>query len=63
MTATRDHAELYRDGSGYWRSRVVAANGNIIFDSAEGYTHRADCEEMLRTRFGPIPIDFLDGEA
>lgn len=58
MAGEHDHVELYRDGSGDWRSRVVSANGNIIFDSAEGYRHREDCLEMVRTRFGPIPIEY-----
>lgn len=58
-----DHAELYRDGAGEWRSRVVSANGNILFDSAESYKHRDECIDMVRTRFGPIPIEYLDGEA
>jgi uncharacterized protein YegP (UPF0339 family) len=30
--------ELYEDSGGEWRWRLVAANGNIIADSGEGYT-------------------------
>ncbi|WP_049947730.1 HVO_2922 family protein [Candidatus Halobonum tyrrellensis] len=29
--------ELYRDRAEEWRWRLVAANGNIIADSGEGY--------------------------
>lgn len=56
---TRDHAELYQDAAGEWRSRVVAANGNTIFDGSEGYKNRDDCLEMVRSRFGPIPVEFV----
>lgn len=35
--------EIYRDTSGGWRWRLVATNGRIVADSAEGYTtkHKA----------------------
>lgn len=59
-TEHRDHAEVYRDAKGEWRSRVVSANGNVIFDGSEGYANREDCVEMIRTRFGPIPIDYIE---
>lgn len=35
---------IYRDTEGDWRWRLVAANGRIIADSAEGYA----------TRFGAV---------
>lgn len=57
---TRDHAELYRGADGDWYSRVVSANGNTIFDGAEGYVNREDCAEMIRSRFGPISIEYID---
>jgi uncharacterized protein YegP (UPF0339 family) len=34
---------LYRDAQGYWRWRLVAANGRRIADSGEGYNNRQDC--------------------
>lgn len=43
---TDRHIEIYKDRSGEWRWRRVAANGNITADSAEGYLHRTDCLEM-----------------
>lgn len=33
--------ELYRDGQGFWRWRLRAANGQIIA-SGEGYHNRSD---------------------
>tara|TARA_R110000824_G_scaffold401715_2_gene614089 strand:- start:89331 stop:89519 length:189 start_codon:yes stop_codon:yes gene_type:complete len=35
--------EMYKDVSGYWRWRLIAANGRIVADSGEGYHNRADC--------------------
>lgn len=29
--------EVFQDNAGEWRWRLVAANGNIIADSGEGY--------------------------
>jgi uncharacterized protein YegP (UPF0339 family) len=57
-----DHAVLYRDGSGEWRSRVVASNGEIIFDSGESYKHRGDCLDVVTSRFPGIPVEYEDGE-
>ena len=37
MTAT---FELFVDGAGQWRWRLVHTNGNIIADSGEGYASR-----------------------
>lgn len=33
--------EIYKDRSGEFRSRVKARNGNILFDSGEGYKRKA----------------------
>jgi len=38
-----DHVELYRDDAGEWRWRRVAPNGEVVADSAEGYTRLEDC--------------------
>jgi uncharacterized protein YegP (UPF0339 family) len=35
-------AQVYKDGAGEYRWRVVAANGEIIGVSSESYTRRAD---------------------
>jgi uncharacterized protein YegP (UPF0339 family) len=34
---------IYKDKRGEYRWRLVAANGEPIADSAEGYVRRADC--------------------
>jgi uncharacterized protein YegP (UPF0339 family) len=36
--------QKYRDVQGYWRWRLIAANGRIIADSGEGYLHESDCD-------------------
>ncbi|MCI0399137.1 MAG: DUF1508 domain-containing protein [Chloroflexi bacterium] len=40
--------EIYQDTKQNYRWRLVAANGKIIADSAEGYTTRQACEEGIR---------------
>lgn len=38
---------VYRDLRSEWRWRLVAANGRIIADSAEGYTDRHNVAEAI----------------
>lgn len=38
---------LYEDKRHEWRWRLVAANGRIIADSAEGYTRKEDAHRAL----------------
>jgi uncharacterized protein YegP (UPF0339 family) len=35
--------KVYKDRSGEWRWRLVAANGNTLADSGEGYRNKQDC--------------------
>ena len=35
---------MYKDTSGQWRWRLIAANGRRIADSAESYWNKADCQ-------------------
>lgn len=35
--------KVYKDKKGEWRWRLVAANGNTLADSGEGYRNKADC--------------------
>lgn len=42
MTGSDDHVELYQDDAGEWRWRRVAPNGEVVADSAEGYTRVED---------------------
>lgn len=39
--------QKYVDVQGYWRWRLIAANGRIIADSGEGYVHEADCDHAI----------------
>lgn len=39
---------IYKDKSGQWRWRFVAANGRIMADSAEGYVSRSNAARALR---------------
>jgi uncharacterized protein YegP (UPF0339 family) len=34
---------LYRGAANQWRWRLVAGNGKIVADSAEGYVNKQDC--------------------
>lgn len=38
---------VYTDADGYWRWRLVAANGRTIAESGEGYLNRPDCERSI----------------
>jgi uncharacterized protein YegP (UPF0339 family) len=40
--------KLYTDESGECRWSLLAANGTIIADSAEGYTRRTECLEAVK---------------
>jgi len=40
--------EVYRDAKDEWRWRLLADNGEIVADSAEGYKVEADCLHGLR---------------
>lgn len=35
--------KVYKDAKGEWRWRLVAANGNSIANSGEGYKNKVDC--------------------
>jgi uncharacterized protein len=39
---------VYEDESGDFRWRLVAQNGEIISDSAEGYRHKGYCITMAK---------------
>jgi uncharacterized protein YegP (UPF0339 family) len=53
-----DYAEVYQDKSGKWRSRIKAANNEVIFDSGEGSENKADAEAVIRSRFEYMPIEY-----
>jgi uncharacterized protein YegP (UPF0339 family) len=41
--------ELFVDAADEWRWRLVAANGNIIADSGEGYTSKQGAERGIES--------------
>lgn len=45
---TRDTVTVYRDKTGDWRWRRVAANGRVVATSGEGYRNRTHAEKMAR---------------
>jgi uncharacterized protein YegP (UPF0339 family) len=47
-----DTTEVYQDDKGEWRWRRVAPNNEIVADSGEGYTRRADAERAAERVFG-----------
>ena len=53
---------IYKDAAGEWRWRLIAANGRIIADSAEGYASTQDCRTGIdlvkSTTLGtPVTLD------
>lgn len=58
----RTRAEVFVGEDGDFYSRVFDANGHELFRSSEGYRNQGDCVDVILSRFGPIPIDYL-GEA
>jgi hypothetical protein len=41
--------ELYQDSASEWRWRLVASNGNIIADSAEGYASKQGAKRDVQS--------------
>jgi uncharacterized protein YegP (UPF0339 family) len=41
--------ELYEDEADEWRWRLRHRNGNIMADSGEGYTRKANAESAIET--------------
>ena len=39
--------QIYQDAAGEWRWRAKAKNGEIMADSAEGYTRKSDLKIAL----------------
>ena len=44
--------QIYSDTRDEWRWRLVASNGEIIADSAEGYNNLTDLDDMLDELWG-----------
>ena len=43
------HFNLYKDEAGEWRWRLIASNGKIVADSAEGYTAKAKAQAGIES--------------
>ena len=55
--------EVYQDSAGEWRWRLVAANGNIIADSGEGYTSKQGAKrgiESVKEGAADATIEYID---
>ena len=46
-----DRTVVYQDAAGEWRWRRVAPNNEIIADSNESYTRKADAERAAERTF------------
>jgi uncharacterized protein YegP (UPF0339 family) len=56
--------ELYEDREGKYRWRLVHDNSNVIADSGEGYTKKANARkgiESVRTNAPDAPVEEVDG--
>lgn len=42
MKHKNHRVEIYQDGSGEWRWRLVAHNGRVVADGAEGYASKGN---------------------
>lgn len=52
-----DRVIVYEDVAGEWRWRRVAANGEVVGDSAEGYSRKHDAKRAaVRTNPG-LPVE------
>ena len=49
-----DKVVIFRDNTGDWRWRYVAANGHIMADSGEGYRRKKDCKNGAKRVTGVI---------
>lgn len=46
--------EVYQDEAGEWRWRLVAANGEKVADSGEGYTRERDARRAIARIRGEV---------
>lgn len=51
---------IYKDEDKQYRWRFVAANGNIIADSGEGYRQKDDCENGIQIMKGSASVQVVD---
>lgn len=61
--STRATFEVFQDNSDEWRWRLVAANGNIIADSGEGYRSKQGAQrgiESVKNSAAAADIQYVD---
>jgi uncharacterized protein YegP (UPF0339 family) len=46
--------QLYKDNEKQWRARIIN-KGNILFVSSEGYTHRGDLLNVIKSIRESLP--------
>jgi uncharacterized protein YegP (UPF0339 family) len=60
-TTSVSQYDVYQDGTGQWRFRLVANNGQIIAVSSESYWNRTDCvhaaQLLVNTNGSTLVID------
>lgn len=56
-----DRVELYPDAERKWRWRRVAANGEIVADSAQGYTRKSTARSSARRQCPDLGIEEAEG--
>ena len=65
MSKYAPHAQIYRDARREWRWRLVARNGNIVADSAEGYVSKRNAAMAIRSLCAAMrnmgELDVVDG--
>jgi len=53
------HVHVYKDASGEYRWRGLAANGKIISESGEGYNNRMYARKMARALNASAVVQFV----
>lgn len=55
--------EVYRDGQGEWRWRLIARNGEKVADSSEGYKNQKHATQMCSkvTRAAVVRVIYSKG--
>jgi uncharacterized protein YegP (UPF0339 family) len=53
---------IYKDSSGEWRWRLKAANGNIVADSAEGYSSKQNCKHGVDLVRGSTNLPIVEDD-
>ena len=58
MSQAHTHFEIYTDHEGFFRWRLVAANGKIVADSGEGYESYSNVERAVTDLLAWVDVAF-----